>query len=118
MDTVDWRLRRLSTDKASRHACLRALLQDGYDHVDTMLLRKNLFDVPSGHKSVTVRLNESGTALETSVQGVHRIASNYLALANRLWTIWNDPHNTEFQRIFRSRVRCSCSMLDQLPCFL
>ncbi|OQR83984.1 hypothetical protein ACHHYP_14050 [Achlya hypogyna] len=102
MDMVNWKLRRLPLDTTGRHACLRAILSDAYERVDTMLLRHGLFDAPNGHK--TFNVNATGNAIEMHVQAVHILPSHFLAVAMQLWSLWSDPSHTAFQSLFKSRV--------------
>ncbi|OQR85437.1 hypothetical protein ACHHYP_11830 [Achlya hypogyna] len=84
---VDWKLRKLPAVQQARHASFHALLDDAYDHVDTLLLSRGLGDAPPGHKTLKVT---TSTAVSIEFEAVKCLKTPLERASAKFWASWND----------------------------
>ncbi|OQR92828.1 hypothetical protein ACHHYP_03172 [Achlya hypogyna] len=88
MDLVDWKLRKMPLDPAARNFTFHAMMDHAYSEVDSILLRKGVYDAPDGHNSVNLVTNEADDSIVLDVQSVCILQMDYLESAQKYWSLW------------------------------
>ncbi|OQR85252.1 hypothetical protein ACHHYP_12030 [Achlya hypogyna] len=87
MDLVDWKLRQLPADSVGRAAAFHALMDATYADVDSIFLRKRLYDAVDGHRLVALMPTADGQ-LELESQTVASMNCSYIESGKRYWDLW------------------------------
>ncbi|OQR97400.1 hypothetical protein THRCLA_21942 [Thraustotheca clavata] len=88
-DMVNWKLRRMPSDRFARHECFHAIVDDAYERAETILLERGLFDCVNGHKSFNVGVN-ANECISIEIQAVKILPCNFMVAAKSFWSHWND----------------------------
>ncbi|OQR87220.1 hypothetical protein ACHHYP_09321 [Achlya hypogyna] len=86
MDVADWKLRRLPAEPTCRAAAFHAMMEDAFEHLETMWIRTGILDVEIGQRSLNV--TEVDDAIRVSAKSASTVQKDFLSCSDVIWSMW------------------------------